>query len=219
MAVAVSPWPMMPQPMVANWILSFAAVWPGARAAAPSASDAAPPACRKCLRVDAMFHIILPHTAFRRRTSAVAAPYQAVPLDSSSPDDSLQEAVLVLEDEGRRRAFDAGAGVKRSPPSPENGRPKCESRDSCLSRSSVPTPSHGIAGLNLRRPWLPPASISKSASRAWMVATPDRRKFAVRITSYPELDISVPSGRGYRAPARGDGRLTRAGWNQPQVRA
>lgn len=26
----------------------------------------------------------------------------------------------------------------------------------------------------------------------WIVATPDRRKFAVRITSYPELDISVP---------------------------
>ena len=25
----------------------------------------------------------------------------------------------------------------------------------------------------------------------WIVATPDRRKFAVRITSYPELDISV----------------------------
>jgi hypothetical protein len=124
--------------------------------------------------------------------------------------------VLVLEDEGRRRAFDAGAGVKRSPPSPENGRPKCASRDSCLSRSSIPTPSHGTAGLNLRRPWLPPASISKSASRAWIVATPDRRKFAVRITSYPELDISVPSGRGYRARARGDGRLTHAGWNHPR---
>lgn len=27
----------------------------------------------------------------------------------------------------------------------------------------------------------------------WIVATPDRRRFAVRITSYPELDISVPS--------------------------
>ena len=26
----------------------------------------------------------------------------------------------------------------------------------------------------------------------WIVATPDRRKFAVRITSYLELDISVP---------------------------
>jgi hypothetical protein len=26
----------------------------------------------------------------------------------------------------------------------------------------------------------------------WIVATPDRRKFAVRITSYPELDISIP---------------------------
>jgi len=26
----------------------------------------------------------------------------------------------------------------------------------------------------------------------WIVATPDRRKFAVRITSYPEVDISVP---------------------------
>ena len=26
----------------------------------------------------------------------------------------------------------------------------------------------------------------------WIVATPDRRKFAVRIKSYPELDISVP---------------------------
>jgi hypothetical protein len=26
----------------------------------------------------------------------------------------------------------------------------------------------------------------------WIVAAPDRRRFAVRITSYPELDISVP---------------------------
>ena len=26
----------------------------------------------------------------------------------------------------------------------------------------------------------------------WMVVTPDSRKFAVRITSYPELDISIP---------------------------
>jgi hypothetical protein len=26
----------------------------------------------------------------------------------------------------------------------------------------------------------------------WIVATPDRREFAVRITSYPEVDISVP---------------------------
>jgi hypothetical protein len=26
----------------------------------------------------------------------------------------------------------------------------------------------------------------------WIVATPDRRKFAVPITSYPEVDISVP---------------------------
>lgn len=26
----------------------------------------------------------------------------------------------------------------------------------------------------------------------WIVATPDRRRFAVRITSYPEVDISVP---------------------------
>jgi hypothetical protein len=26
----------------------------------------------------------------------------------------------------------------------------------------------------------------------WIVATPDRRKFAVRITSYPELDLSIP---------------------------
>jgi hypothetical protein len=25
-----------------------------------------------------------------------------------------------------------------------------------------------------------------------MVVTPDSRKFAVRITSYPELDISIP---------------------------
>ena len=25
----------------------------------------------------------------------------------------------------------------------------------------------------------------------WIVATPDRRKFAVRITSYPEVDTSV----------------------------
>jgi hypothetical protein len=26
----------------------------------------------------------------------------------------------------------------------------------------------------------------------WIVATPDRLKFAVRITSYPEVDVSVP---------------------------
>lgn len=26
----------------------------------------------------------------------------------------------------------------------------------------------------------------------WIVATQDRRKFAVRITSYPDVDISVP---------------------------
>jgi hypothetical protein len=26
----------------------------------------------------------------------------------------------------------------------------------------------------------------------WIVATPDRRKFAVWITPYPELDISIP---------------------------
>jgi hypothetical protein len=26
----------------------------------------------------------------------------------------------------------------------------------------------------------------------WIVATPDRRRFAVRITSYPALDISIP---------------------------
>jgi hypothetical protein len=26
----------------------------------------------------------------------------------------------------------------------------------------------------------------------WIVATPDRRRFAVRITSYPTVDIAVP---------------------------
>jgi hypothetical protein len=26
----------------------------------------------------------------------------------------------------------------------------------------------------------------------WIIATPDRRKFAVRITSYPDVDIIVP---------------------------
>jgi hypothetical protein len=26
----------------------------------------------------------------------------------------------------------------------------------------------------------------------WIVAAPDRRRFAVRITAYPEVDISVP---------------------------
>lgn len=31
----------------------------------------------------------------------------------------------------------------------------------------------------------------KKLFEEWIVATPDRRKFAVRITSYPELDISV----------------------------
>ena len=33
----------------------------------------------------------------------------------------------------------------------------------------------------------------------WIVATPDRRKFAVRITSYPEVDISVRFDRGATA--------------------
>ena len=26
----------------------------------------------------------------------------------------------------------------------------------------------------------------------WIVAAPDRRRFAVRITSYPEVDVSIP---------------------------
>ena len=33
----------------------------------------------------------------------------------------------------------------------------------------------------------------------WIVAAPDRREFAVRITSYPEVDISVPFGRNATA--------------------
>ncbi len=50
----------------------------------------------------------------------------------------------------------------------------------------------------------------------WIVATPDRRKFAVRITSYPELDISIPfewNATAAEATERGprrDGRLTQA---------
>jgi hypothetical protein len=54
----------------------------------------------------------------------------------------------------------------------------------------APQVIQAIAGLNLRRPWLPRAGISASALR--IVATPDRRKLAVRIASYPEVDISMP---------------------------
>jgi hypothetical protein len=32
----------------------------------------------------------------------------------------------------------------------------------------------------------------KKRFEGWIVAAPDRRRFAVRITSYPEVDISVP---------------------------
>src|SRR5580692_6458462 len=92
MAVAVSPWPMMPQPMVANWILSFAAVWPWARAAAPSASDAAPLACRKRLRVDAMHHIVLQHAALHRYVNGAPGFVLRIAWDPNSgtrqPDDT-----------------------------------------------------------------------------------------------------------------------------------
>ena len=44
----------------------------------------------------------------------------------------------------------------------------------------------------------------------WIVATPDRRKFAVRITSYPELDISPSTSRYLR------GRLA-ASWVQTRI--
>ena len=48
-----------------------------------------------------------------------------------------------------------------------------------------------------RRPDLETAVVAagrhlKKLFEGWIVATPDRRRFAVRITSYPELDISVP---------------------------
>ena len=48
-----------------------------------------------------------------------------------------------------------------------------------------------------RRPELEAAVVAagrhlKKLFEGWIVATPDRRKFAVRIASYPELDISVP---------------------------
>jgi hypothetical protein len=56
----------------------------------------------------------------------------------------------------------------------------------------IPTPFHGIAGLISKRLWSPPGRHLKKLFEGWMVATPDRRRFAVRITSYPELDISVP---------------------------
>jgi hypothetical protein len=32
----------------------------------------------------------------------------------------------------------------------------------------------------------------KKLFEGWIIAAPDRRQFAVRITSYPEVDISVP---------------------------
>jgi hypothetical protein len=48
------------------------------------------------------------------------------------------------------------------------------------------------AGLNLRPPSSLAAGISQSYYEGWIVATPDRRRFAVRITSYPALDISIP---------------------------
>ena len=48
-----------------------------------------------------------------------------------------------------------------------------------------------------RRPELEAAVVAagrhfQKRFEGWIVATPDRRKFAVRITSYPEVDISVP---------------------------
>jgi hypothetical protein len=39
----------------------------------------------------------------------------------------------------------------------------------------------------------------KKLFEGWIAATPDRRKFAVRITSYPEVDISVPFDRNATA--------------------
>jgi hypothetical protein len=48
-----------------------------------------------------------------------------------------------------------------------------------------------------RRPELEAAVVAagrhfRKRFEGWIVATPDRRKFAVQITSYPELDISMP---------------------------
>jgi len=47
-----------------------------------------------------------------------------------------------------------------------------------------------------RRPELEAAVVAagrhlQKRFEGWIVATPDRRMFAVRITSYPEMDISV----------------------------
>jgi hypothetical protein len=69
--------------------------------------------------------------------------------------------------------------------------PQCENRVSCPSRSSIPKPCRGIAGPNLRPAVVAAGKHLTKLFEGWIVATPGRRKFAVRITSYPELDISV----------------------------
>jgi hypothetical protein len=56
----------------------------------------------------------------------------------------------------------------------------------------VPTPSYGIAGLNLK-PVVAAGRHLNKLFEGWIVATPHRRQFAVRITSYPALDISSRS--------------------------
>jgi len=74
----------------------------------------------------------------------------------------------------------------------------------------------GIAGLNLRRPWLPPAGTSQSSSRVGSSPPQTVGNSPWRITSYPHVDISIPfewnanGHRGYRAGARGDRRTNPA---------
>jgi len=93
--------------------------------------------------------------------------------------------------------------------------PKCENRDSCLSRFSIPTTSHEIAGLKLAAAVVAVGSHIQERFEDWVVASSDLRKFAVRIASYPEVDLCAvpgmqlrprsPSGCGLRWKT--DGRL------------
>jgi hypothetical protein len=63
---------------------------------------------------------------------------------------------------------------------------------------AIHDPPFAIGRLNLR-PWLAAGRHLTKLFEGWIVATPDRRKFAVRITSYPELDISIPFERNATA--------------------
>lgn len=49
-----------------------------------------------------------------------------------------------------------------------------------------------IAGLKFEAAVVAAGKHLTKLFEGWVVATPDRRKIAVRIASYPEVDISIP---------------------------